>query len=202
MGKANKLYGVILAGGKSSRMGKDKATLSIDNETMLERNTKLLESIGVDQVVISRNEPGYLADLYPGHGPMAGIHSALNDTKCITKDNALIIVPIDMPLLDHQLLTELVNCGQAMHCALYFSDYQLPLYLPNTMGNRDYAELVAKSDQDRSIKRFLNIINSASIKTTAIDKLHNMNNIEQWQQAVNELYEQQVNETMRSQHGV
>lgn len=187
MAKLKKLYGVILAGGKSSRMGKDKATLSINNQTMLERNTALLESIGVDKVVISRNEEGCVPDLYRHLGPMSGIQSVLNSTKCVTNDNALIIIPIDMPLLDRELLFELVNCGQAMQCALHFCDHQLPLYLPNTLDNRDYAERVVKSESDRSIRRFLNIVNSASIRTKAIDKLLNTNNIEQWQDAISEI---------------
>jgi len=187
MAKFNKLYGVILAGGKSSRMGQDKATLSINNQTMLERNTALLESIGVDKVIVSRNEDGYVCDIHPNSGPMSGIHSALNSTKCVTKDNALIIIPIDMPLLDRELLIELVNCGKALYCALNFCDHQLPLFLPNTLDNRDYAERVVKSESDRSIRRFLNIVNSARIKTKAINKLMNTNNIEQWHHAISNI---------------
>jgi hypothetical protein len=44
-----------------------------------------------------------------------------------------------------------------------------------------------KSESDRSIRRFLNIVNSASIRTKAIDKLLNTNNIEQWQDAISEI---------------
>lgn len=194
MAKALTLFGVILAGGRSSRMGQDKALLTVNNETMLSRTQQLLHSLGAKEVLVARNEPGCLNDIYPGGGPMAGIHSALVATK--PKKNkvpvALLIVPIDMPLLDNNLLAELISCGKAMQCPLHFNEQQLPLFLPNTLDTRDYAELVASSKNDRSIKRFLNIIASAKINHNEQEKFLNTNNVEQWQQAVNVLTAQEM----------
>ena len=70
--------GVILAGGASSRMGQDKALLTISQSTMLTRTYQLLLEASVSKVVISRNdgEAGHFPDLYPGKGPLSGIHSA------------------------------------------------------------------------------------------------------------------------------
>ncbi|GHE91718.1 molybdenum cofactor guanylyltransferase [Thalassotalea profundi] len=179
-----KIYGVILAGGPSSLMGEDKAHLSIADETLLDRNKCLLESLSVKEVFICRNEEGYLKDIYENAGPMAGIHSALAKTKSAKVANTLLVIPIDMPYLDQKIMQDLLSFGDAMRCAVNFSGYQLPLYLPNNAENREFAKVVASSTEDRSIKRYLNIINSAQVNSTEVEKLLSVNNQSDWLNAI------------------
>ena len=182
-----KIYGVILAGGPSSRMGQDKACMCIENESLLDRTKRLLESLGVKEVIVCRNEDGYLNDIYPNAGPMAGIQSALIKTKSAKVANTLLIMPIDMPFLDKKMMEDLLSVGNAMRCAVNYSDYQLPLYLPNNAENREFAKVVATSTEDRTIKRYLNIINSAQVNSSEAEKLSSMNNKSDWQQVVSAL---------------
>ena len=63
------LSAVILAGGRSVRMGRDKALLRINGETLLARTTRLAHEAGAAPVYLSGREgvPGALPDRHPGH---------------------------------------------------------------------------------------------------------------------------------------
>lgn len=91
---------MILAGGKSTRMGQDKAELQLENESLVQIAFKRL-SVIFDNVFIVRNTPLQIPelnmivipDIYPGMGPASGIHSAL--THCT--DKMCFILSCDMP---------------------------------------------------------------------------------------------------------
>ena len=102
---------VIIAGGKSIRMGKCKALLEIQGETMLSRLTRQLSQFS--EVILSANDPAlakglpvrYIPDIYKGAGPAAGLHAALSATY----NDALFCVPCDMPYFDPKLIDILLN---------------------------------------------------------------------------------------------
>jgi molybdopterin-guanine dinucleotide biosynthesis protein A len=104
-----KITGVIIAGGQSLRMGRDKKNIQYSGKTFLERAIELLSNI-TDEVVISSNDdiPGsfhVIKDEKNGIGPMGGIYSVL---KNIQNELALII-PADLPLLDEEILQFLIS---------------------------------------------------------------------------------------------
>ncbi len=109
------LSGFILAGGKSKRMGKDKAFLTIQEEPMLKRAISLIQPF-CQTVSISGQNPAYnvfklsvIADTYPGCGPIAGIHSCLSYSS--TDWN--LIVGVDLPFLNEELINYLIlNMGE------------------------------------------------------------------------------------------
>lgn len=96
---------LLLSGGKSRRMGTAKALLEIDGERMLERVARAGD--GFSTRILSVNDDaiptpqGFVrcADVYPGRGPMAGIHAALVRTAC----DALVVAPCDAPCYSAQL---------------------------------------------------------------------------------------------------
>ena len=101
--------GFVLAGGKSSRMGTDKAFLELDGRTLLSRMIKLVGGITPDvHIVGPRNkfEPlgPVIEDLYPARGPLGGIHAALSASG---KDLNLILA-VDLPLVEAAFLEYLV----------------------------------------------------------------------------------------------
>jgi molybdopterin-guanine dinucleotide biosynthesis protein A len=106
------ITGFILSGGKSSRMGTNKALLKINNNTLIEFLTKLLEPI-FSRVVISSNEPELfkflgkevIADRYFGLGPLSGIHSALSFTN--SENN--FIISCDLPFISEELIKYLIG---------------------------------------------------------------------------------------------
>jgi molybdenum cofactor guanylyltransferase len=98
--------GFILAGGRSSRMGRDKAMLEIDGVTMIDRAVDLMERSGLEPAVVgsfgesSRIDVRLIPDDWPGAGPLGGIATALRDTQ--TPWN--LVIACDMPYLTTEWL--------------------------------------------------------------------------------------------------
>ena len=115
------LYALLLAGGKSSRMGRDKSALVFHGQSLLEHAVGLLQRCGADEVLISGDVPGYasIRDLVPGCGPPGGIHAALHhmDDRKLLGGSLLLVIPVDMPLLDETTISRLVSAiGEADSC--------------------------------------------------------------------------------------
>ncbi len=102
---------VVLAGGQSSRMGRDKAWLEVQGQSLLARQIQLARAVGAAEVFISgRADQDYaplgcpvLTDNFPKAGPLAGIESALQ----IGRNPLLLVIPVDMPLLTAAALEQL-----------------------------------------------------------------------------------------------
>lgn len=116
MTEAGRLAAIVLAGGRSSRMGRDKAALVLDGETLLQRTASALARV-VDEIVIVRAPDQALppvvvavpiieaVDPIEGEGPLVGIAAGLD---AVSGDDA-IIVAVDMPFLEPALLRLLVE---------------------------------------------------------------------------------------------
>ena len=87
---------LILAGGQSSRMGQDKALLQLNGQSLLAHMQQLALAAGASEVLISRNQPGFIQDASGQFGPLAGILAALE--HCTSSH--LLVLPIDTPRLD------------------------------------------------------------------------------------------------------
>lgn len=111
---------VILAGGKSSRMGCDKAFLEIGGQTLLARQIQLARDAGAAEVFISgRVGVDYsasgcrvLMDKFPDAGPLAGIERALAAAAA----PLLLVLAVDLPGMTADFLRTLAddcpeNCG-------------------------------------------------------------------------------------------
>lgn len=106
------ITGIILAGGKSSRMGLNKSFLKIGDETIIERITDLMQSIFNDVIIITNSPKEYLflqipmyEDIYKWRGPLAGIHSGL--THSSTEVN--FIISCDVPLMSKEMIEFIVE---------------------------------------------------------------------------------------------
>jgi len=105
------ISGFILAGGKSLRMGTDKALLMIANEPLLGRMIHLLQPVCGSVAICGQNENysvfnlEMVPDLISGIGPIAGFYSALKHSK--TDWNLLISV--DTPFLDEEFFELLIS---------------------------------------------------------------------------------------------
>ncbi len=96
-----KYTGIILAGGQSSRMGKEKGLMRWKGKTLIEHAIAILSPL-CENIIISANNDhfdsfGYpvVGDLFPGCGPMGGIFSVL--TKSETLNN--LVIPSDTPFV-------------------------------------------------------------------------------------------------------
>jgi molybdenum cofactor guanylyltransferase len=103
--------GYILAGGGSTRFGRDKALVEFDGQPMLARMMKLMRSVTKDLKVIATPEKyaefgaQLVADGWPGQGPLGGIITALEDAAKSPADSGWsLIVGCDMPFLTREWL--------------------------------------------------------------------------------------------------
>ncbi len=100
----------VLAGGRSSRMGADKALLPFRDETLLARALATARAVAGKVVIVGPRERyaaygDLVEDIYAGCGPLAGIHAAL----CSTQMDLNLVLSVDMPLMPAEFLQWLVN---------------------------------------------------------------------------------------------
>ncbi|MGQ4277471.1 molybdenum cofactor guanylyltransferase [Pseudidiomarina sp. E22-M8] len=175
--------GVIVAGGASRRMGQDKALLQVAGQTQLERTQSILRAAGCEQIIVSRNGEGFIADKIADRGPLGGLLSVLPHCKHQT----LVLVPIDMPMLTSEALQFLLEQGPPS----YFVKSRMPCVLPNTPSLRDYLTLQLCDDTgDRSVLGMLNWLNAQAREWPYSYQLQNTNTPQQWQRALSFLGEQ------------
>jgi len=109
----------ILAGGRSTRMGRDKAFVTIAGRTLLERVLEAATAV-TGNVRIVGDPAKYAAfaptisDIFPGCGPLGGIQAALK-----TSDHELnLILAVDVPFVTPELLLYLTARAEQSSTAL------------------------------------------------------------------------------------
>jgi len=109
---------LILAGGKSSRMGQDKAWLMLDGRPLVMRVIARVLPL-VDEVIVSTNQPDAfdawlpnltlpactVSDRYRGAGPLAGLHAGLLAARC----DLVLALATDMPFVNPALISYLAQ---------------------------------------------------------------------------------------------
>ncbi len=103
--------GYVLTGGRSSRMGRDKALLELDGRTLIEVVAAHVKR-ALGEVTLIGNRDKYsplglpvIDDLHPGQGPLAGIETALRHSR----KPLVLVVACDMPFLNAPFLDALVQ---------------------------------------------------------------------------------------------
>ena len=151
---------VVLAGGQSSRMGKDKALLKLSNgRTLLEQAQRVFAALrppeGVELLptLVSGTRPGGVPDRVPTAGPLGGLqaiarHLEQKKLRC----DGLLVMPVDMPLLSPALLRQLCAAGQAVEQAVCIGDFYLPCWLPLNDRSRKYLDAAATGNAIASMR--------------------------------------------------
>jgi len=179
----NSIAAYILAGGKSSRMGRDKGLVSLNDKPMVSYTLDLCKDLGYSPILVASQEEyaalGYpvIKDLVPDKGPMGGLHTALehNDQKA----TYVLLFSCDMPFIPKNAIYKLVEAatGQSVIVsefmkninplfALYHKDLKEQVKTNIEMGHlkmKDFIEesLHIKVDMEdlvlQSPERFMNI---------------------------------------------
>jgi molybdenum cofactor guanylyltransferase len=110
--------GFVLAGGRSSRMGTDKALLHHAGRALVAHAVDLLKSVGVEpHIVGTRPDLAVYApvveDLNPGCGPLGGIEAALASSSSEWN----VFLPVDLPLLPSVFLSYLIERARIIGAA-------------------------------------------------------------------------------------
>jgi molybdenum cofactor guanylyltransferase len=176
--------GVVLAGGRSSRMGRDKALLSWRGRPLIEHQIEQLKAAGVDVVRVSGDRPEYggIVDAISHAGPVggiAGIAAAVDDAE-------LVIVPIDMPRIQPSLLRRLRTELPQKNC-VHFAGHVLPMRLRLDAGCRAALDALmgVRDDRARSLRALQERIGVGEIplRDDEAAQLIDCNTEETWREA-------------------
>lgn len=112
---------VLLAGGASSRMGRDKSLVLVDGKPLIQRVLEQL-SRRFEDVLISTNEKEKyaflearcVADLVPGHGPLMGIRTAVEAAR----HDRVFVTACDIPVLDEDTVERMLVLAEDFDCVV------------------------------------------------------------------------------------
>lgn len=101
--------GIILAGGRSRRMGCNKADLLLDGRTLLQHQIQKLKNIGIEDILISGecrtvcSGARVIPDEFRDRGPLGGMHACLKAAR----NSCCLVISVDAPLVPETLLARL-----------------------------------------------------------------------------------------------
>jgi molybdopterin-guanine dinucleotide biosynthesis protein A len=105
------ITGVILAGGKSSRMGQNKALMSLGGKRLVDRVVEVMHSVFDDLLMVTNTPDVYanlglpmVQDVWPEKGSLGGVYSAIYHVAT----PYCLIVACDMPFLQAAVLRYLI----------------------------------------------------------------------------------------------
>jgi molybdopterin-guanine dinucleotide biosynthesis protein A len=148
----------VLAGGKSRRLGRDKAVVEVGGQPLLARVVGSLAWVSSEILVVGRSDGPplpvpvrFFPDIFPGRAALGGLYTALSAATY----PLVIVVGCDMPFLNPDLLRYLVTLAEGFDAVVpLLGDEPQPLHAVYTAASRD-----AAADQlgtgDFKLARFL-----------------------------------------------
>lgn len=116
--------GIILAGGKSSRMGTDKSLILYKGKRLIEHVHDALIPY-CNQILVCSADKIYnldgvqfIEDTYPGSGPLAGLEAGLRNAA----NDRCIVLPCDTPFIDRYLIEQLIAYSKDAKCTVIAGD--------------------------------------------------------------------------------
>ena len=193
------MTGVVLAGGRNSRMGKIKADLPWKASDFLHTILEQL-SLFCNELIVSANHAveikGYAAtvvpDIYPGCGPLSGIHAALS---AATSTHAFVTA-CDMPYICASAAQHLCSLAEGWDVVVPISGHRTePLFACYSKSCIPAIEAMLSQDRRKAAELFA-LVRCRKIPVEelmhfdpALGLLRNINSPEEYQAALNEIKE-------------
>lgn len=186
--------GIILAGGRSSRFGSNKAFATIGNETLVERVVRQIQDIFPEVIIVTNDPLAYVdlgltivTDIIPHQGPLGGIYTGL----FFGRFPSVFVTACDMPFINTPLIRYMVSRKESFDvvvpkiddkfeplCALYGKRCLKPMQKLLEGGKRQVIE----------------VFKSVKVLTIEKDEVHrfdpgekcffNINTVEDWKKAL------------------
>ncbi|KUG25023.1 molybdopterin-guanine dinucleotide biosynthesis protein moba [hydrocarbon metagenome] len=201
----NKINGIILSGGRSSRMGEDKALLKVGTKTIIEIMIDKLKPFCNEIIISADNVEKYskfgykvVPDKFKNSGPLAGIYSSLLESN--TERN--FVISCDLPLVSQNVIEKIINTNSDKEIILPITDgkyHQLCGVYSKSVLERA-KEILRKGEEEKgrrgerekgslkrktSVKSLLNNYEIEFVDVTSIAKENeflNMNSVEEYQE--------------------
>jgi molybdenum cofactor guanylyltransferase len=191
---ARALTGFVLTGGKSSRMGTDKALLRLpDGATLLEHSVSVLSSVASEvRIIGSREKYGDVSraamiveDIYSDRGPLGGIHSAL-----LSSDTELnLVLAVDTPAVTPALLKYLVARAEASDAIVVVPEIEGRHQPLCAVYRKDFHRLAQRSLEagQNKVDLAFDAVNTLVLSQDELeaagysaDLFRNLNTVEEW----------------------
>ena len=147
----------MLAGGRSSRFGADKALALYEGERLLARAVAVLREFGLEPAIVSAPGRAYafagcpvVADVLPEKGPLGGIYTAMTAFR----DEAFLILTCDMPLVDEHALLILCRDASKAPMAVFSCENRIHPF-PGIYRRSAFDAIVSRLDAERLSMRGL-----------------------------------------------
>jgi molybdopterin-guanine dinucleotide biosynthesis protein A len=112
------MTGIILAGGKSSRMKENKAFLEIEGERLIDRTVRIFKELFQEIILVTNSPLDYLnqsvtivTDMIPDKGVPGGIYTGL----FYSSSSHAFVAPCDMPFLNRRFVKYMLEAGNASY---------------------------------------------------------------------------------------
>ncbi|MCE3259179.1 MAG: molybdenum cofactor guanylyltransferase [Bacteroidetes bacterium] len=183
---------VILAGGKSSRMGQDKGLMLLNGKPMISYVTDLVKSLNLPARIISHNDDykklGYcvIPDLIPEKGPLGGLYTALETSVY----KSVLLLSCDSPFITADIIKQLLS--KKIPDFVTVASFQTRLYPLCALYPRSL-KLKAKTNIDQNNLKLATLIQSSDHTEVIFDEhltsdpkaLNNINTPADLQRTVN-----------------
>lgn len=170
-----KVTGVILAGGKSSRMGEDKSLLKIKGKTLTELAHNAIKDF-CDEIIVSSNSQEniifntkHINDIYKGIGPMGGIYSALK----ISSNETNLVVSCDMPFVSKEYISFILE--QSTNFDVCISSFEEKMFPFPGIYKKNIINLLKNEINNKHYKltKFIGKVNNIIIDFETSDLFYN-----------------------------
>ena len=175
---ANRISGVILAGGSNKRFGGiTKANVVIDGETIISRIISTISDLFVEIIIVTNKPEEFqefiqykiVEDQYLKTGPLGGIHAALKASS----EDAIFVFAGDMPFLNKEIISDQISeFNKREHDVLIpeIDQFIEPLHAIYRKSTLNHLERFLSEGKSRAVRDFLSEVNVGYLQMTKNEK--------------------------------
>jgi len=170
-----KASAAILAGGKSSRMGENKAFVQVRSCRIIDHAIEELLKVSSDILIVTNTAEDYahlnirvVTDIFPGYGPLSGIHAALASAV----EDRVLVVACDMPFIESALANYLINLAEHYDAVVpTVEGYYEPLFAVYTKACLPHIERCIRQGGKRRVIDFFSTIKVKYVKEEEVSRV-------------------------------
>ncbi|NQT74258.1 MAG: molybdenum cofactor guanylyltransferase [Chloroflexi bacterium] len=168
---------IVLAGGRSTRLGRDKVSLVIGGEGLLQRTINHLKRLNQEIILVlaqgqplskldSSTDVRLAMDVELGKGPLVGVYSGLKASN----DDYNVVVACDMPFLNVELMRYMIGLGPGFDIVIpRIGDKVEPLHAVYSKSCLDIIEGMM-SEGNLKVSNLLELANARFVEGDELDK--------------------------------